>query len=362
MTVLLNRGLPMFACCLAAVALLAGSTTAADTVVLLVDKVYTGAGGNPIDGPIVIVDGKIARVGGGVPGGATVIDHSGSSACAGFVDALTQLGGQGAFDEPARSVTSDVDAFEAFDPFHDAFDRAVQSGVTMVGLSPSSANLIGGRMAVVRTRTDGEEAGAVGEGPLRMALSRSALQATRTPTSRMGAMHMLRAEVSAGLPGSGSIIIEANSADEIRLALQVLKEAGRPVTLLQPTGADRALATLSGSGARAVLGPYRLTTSTRALRTGGVLDAAAIEVAFTANGNGSALRLTAALAVRAGMDGDAALASITSVPASILGVADSGKIQAGKRGDVLIFDGHPLDLGSKLEAVYCAGVAVDLDD
>jgi imidazolonepropionase-like amidohydrolase len=59
----------------------------------------------------------------------------------------------------------------------------------------------------------------------------------------------------------------------------------------------------------------------------------------------------------AGLTRGQALAAITSVPAAIFGLADVGSLEVGKRGDVVIWDGDPLETTSAPVAVLIDGVA-----
>jgi len=66
--------------------------------------------------------------------------------------------------------------------------------------------------------------------------------------------------------------------------------------------------------------------------------------------------LEAAFAMRGGADAQAALESITIVPAQILGVADRvGSLEEGKDADILILDGDPLDYRTFVEKTFVNG-------
>jgi imidazolonepropionase-like amidohydrolase len=66
--------------------------------------------------------------------------------------------------------------------------------------------------------------------------------------------------------------------------------------------------------------------------------------------------LEAAFAMRGGADAQAALESITIVPAQILGVADRvGSLEEGKDADILILDGDPLDYRTFVEKTFING-------
>jgi imidazolonepropionase-like amidohydrolase len=73
------------------------------------------------------------------------------------------------------------------------------------------------------------------------------------------------------------------------------------------------------------------------------------------------LRLSALFLYHRGISQLEALKTITIVPARILGVADSvGSIEEGKHADFVVLDGKPLDLGSRIVAVYVNGREVFL--
>ncbi|MBK8979536.1 MAG: amidohydrolase family protein [Planctomycetes bacterium] len=66
--------------------------------------------------------------------------------------------------------------------------------------------------------------------------------------------------------------------------------------------------------------------------------------------------------VRCGLPADVALAACTRVPAKAAGLdAEVGTLATGKRADLLVFSGDPLDPTSRLVTVYCAGRAVPKD-
>jgi imidazolonepropionase-like amidohydrolase len=52
-----------------------------------------------------------------------------------------------------------------------------------------------------------------------------------------------------------------------------------------------------------------------------------------------------------------ALASITANPARVLGLSDTGTLEVGKRADIVLWDGDPLELTSTPTRVWIDGVA-----
>jgi imidazolonepropionase-like amidohydrolase len=58
-----------------------------------------------------------------------------------------------------------------------------------------------------------------------------------------------------------------------------------------------------------------------------------------------------------GLTWDQAFAAITSGPAEAMGIGgDIGSLRAGRRGDVVIWDGDPLELATAVERVWIDGV------
>jgi imidazolonepropionase-like amidohydrolase len=64
-----------------------------------------------------------------------------------------------------------------------------------------------------------------------------------------------------------------------------------------------------------------------------------------------------------GLDEEAALRAITLAPAEALGVADRvGSLEVGKHATLLLSDGSPLDLASRIEAAWIGGRRLELVD
>ena len=344
-------------------AVLAGSA-AADVVAIEVDAIVAADGSIGAGGYLVIRDGQLIEVGAqAAPAGAWVVRHPGCTACPGFVDPVTALGAAGELDEIAAPFTPELRAGDALEPGHTDYARAARGGVTAVGLAPGDLNIIAGTITVLGT---GDKATALAEGPLKLSLSSSSRLSNRKPTSRMGALAMLRPLVSEGLPGNGALFVDARTPDEVRITLELLGATGRPLVVTRSdgflgNGGEHVAAEFGRSGGSVLVGPYSLTSSQRELQLPAQLAGAGVRVAFRAGGNAGRLRMSASLAVKEGLDPARALAGVTSVPASLLGAGDRiGSLAAGRRADVLVYRGHPLDLSASLEAVYVGGQAMDL--
>ena len=123
--------------------------------------ILTGAGEKVENGTLVISDGKISALGGAdiaAPEGATVIDAAGKFVTPGVIDIHSHLG-----DYPSPSTESTSDGNEATAPNtaqvwaehsvwpQDAgFTRALAGGITSLQILPGSANLFGGRSAILK--------------------------------------------------------------------------------------------------------------------------------------------------------------------------------------------------------------------
>ncbi len=87
--------------------------------------------------------------------------------------------------------------------------------------------------------------------------------------------------------------------------------------------------------------------------------AAGIPIAFSASAAHEP-RLTAALAVNAGMPRDAAWRGLTTTPAQLAGLANTfGRLVPDGPADWVVWDGSPLDLRSKPLRVAVGGQFVD---
>lgn len=122
--------------------------------------ILTGTGERIDNGSILLEGGKITAVGADIaaPEGATVIDAAGKWVTPGIIDIHSHLG-----NYPSPSTDSTSDGNEAVSPDtsyvwtehsvwpQDAgFTRALAGGVTAMQILPGSANLFGGRSAVLK--------------------------------------------------------------------------------------------------------------------------------------------------------------------------------------------------------------------
>ena len=165
--------------------------------------------GEPIDGgTVLIVDGRIAAVGGpGLkpPPGADVVDAAGRWVLPGLVDAHTHLGareeGEGWAGHDTNELTGPIQAhvrvLDAINPADEGFRDAIAGGVLTAGITPGSGNPIGGQTVAVhcwgRTvddmvlRSPAGMKSALGENPKRVLGERRV-----NPSSRLGTAAAIR--------------------------------------------------------------------------------------------------------------------------------------------------------------------------
>jgi imidazolonepropionase-like amidohydrolase len=165
--------------------------------------ILTAAGPVIRNGSVLLRDGRIAEVGAGVsaPADALVIDGAGKYVTPGIIDTHSHIGAGGApgdqgaqtndVNEATAPVTAHVWVEHSVWPQDPQFPRTLAGGVTTIQVLPGSANLVGGRSAILKVvpsrsvqgmKFPGAKYGlkmACGENPKRV-------YAQRGPATRMG--------------------------------------------------------------------------------------------------------------------------------------------------------------------------------
>jgi imidazolonepropionase-like amidohydrolase len=195
----------------------------------------------------------------------------------------------------------------------------------------------------------------------------------RQPTNRMGVIWILRSEfgrakastappsapLREALAGKRPVVCVSRVDHDILSALRLAKEHDLPLTIAGGQEAYKTADALAAAKASVLLG--KLTTAPGAgpegsetvFNAAGLLHDAGVPVALT----GGQLLDQARFAARFGLPADAALASITAVPAKLLGVDKRvGTIAAGLDADLVALTGDPLDLTSAVRWTMCDGV------
>lgn len=330
------------------------------------------------DSAILIRGGKIQFVGDEIPEDAAkrarTIEYAGM-VVPGFINAHSNLDHGNNLAERIDSFTPELLASDAFDPFVEQLLSAARAGVTTVGLSPQSFNTFAGQAAMVQTGKVGRIV--ADSAYLKMSFTQAARDQNRYPTSKMGAADLIRTSfkeatgplgatnaqlrvLSEVAAGSRKVAFHAGTKADIGAALDVAKELSLHPILIGADEAHESLDRLAEVQASVVLSPLRLDSKKHRLDLPARLEERRIPFAFMAERQ-TDLRLSAALAVRHGASRTAVMSALTEGAAKMLGVSDLvGNLFQGKTANLCVFSGDPLDLTSRLLAVYVAGREIPL--
>jgi imidazolonepropionase-like amidohydrolase len=357
-------------------ALLPAATAAAQDLLLKARTVVVAPDTQLKDGALLVRAGKVAYVGAEIPAEARSqarsVDFGEATVTAGLVDAHCWLAQEGDLTEVSSSLTPTLRAAEAFDPYQDELHACAAAGCTSAVFPPSSRNLLGGIAALVKPGRDG---GTIANADLylKASLVGPARDQERPPTSLMGACEMLRSQLQQAkapaigpalqpvhdvLQRSRRLVVHADSLAELDAALEVCREAGVEPILLGAADAGKCLPQIKAARAAILLAPLQLEHLPTRLELPALLEKNGIRFGFAAT-NPETLRLSAALAVRNGLSRRAALDALTRAPAELLDQqARIGSLRSGCDADFAVWSGDPIDLTSRLQAVYVNGVQV----
>ena len=386
---------------------------AAQSVAITNAKLVIGDGSAPIEGGTVIVrDGRVVAAGRSVavPAGTATVDAGGRWVTPGIVAGFTRMG---IVESDGVEETNDTAARGS--PFHAAIDIAPAvnpatssiplnraEGITRAIVAPDTdGSIFAGLGAVIDLGTDRSpitkprafqfmEYGGGGSRrgnsrPAMVAMFRNALAQVkdyvRAPAaySDQGKDALLtRADAAALVPvasGAMPLLVHVERASDM-LALIDLKRDYPALKLVFVGAAEGWLVANQIAAARIPVIASALTdlpasfdqlgatqSNVGRLKAAGVLvgigtinDDEARQARLEKQYAGNLVALTKVPGAT-GLDWNAAFAAISSVPAEAIGMGDEiGSLRAGRRGDVVIWDGDPLELGSAVAAVYIDGV------
>lgn len=335
-----------------------------------------------------------------IPAEYRLIDAKGCYVLPGFIEAHCHMGiteekkGMEGDDcnEAVNPITPSLRAIDAINPMDDAFHNAVRAGITAAMIGPGSSNVVGGQFVVLNNagrciddmilRFPAALKVAFGENPK---VNYSGMG--KSPSTRMAIADLLRKELldakqylKSHKKGDGvklqyeayravfekKIPIKAHvhRADDILTAIRIAKEFDLDMTLDHCSEGHLIAMEIKQSGFPAIVGPdlasrNKIEVQNMAFKTAGVLSKAGVLTAITTDHPVSVIQtlpLCAALAVKEGMEMEAALKAITINAAKICGVDDRiGSLEPGKQADIVIFDRHPFDVFAKTMGVLIRG-------
>lgn len=360
---------------------------------------------------ILVEDGKIKAIGQSleVPEGARIVDAESLSVYPGFVEAHGHIGLDGygiGYEGMDYNELNDIispqmrgiDGVKAMDP---ALPKAAAAGVTCVCVGPGSANVLGGTFTTIKTvgkRVDDMVVRdgvamkcAFGENPKRVyrdkkdssrmttaALLREILfkareymekkEAAGEDISKRPAFDIKLEALLPVLKKEIPLKAHAHATEDIFTALRIAREFDVRITLEHVTEGHLIVEELAKENVPLAVGPTLTSASKFELRnkswtTPGMLAAAGCQVSIITDSPvipQEYLPLCAGLAVQAGMNPFAALQAITINPARHVGIADRvGSLEVGKDADIVITDGCPFEVSTKVKYVFIDGNEVE---
>lgn len=348
-------------------------------------KIYTlGAKGILTNATLLIEDGRIKKIIQGAEWPSVPVkDYSGKTVIPGLVDAHSYVSGYYRLLENTEVITSDLITGAVFDPYSPEVKLALESGITTVNFVPRNENLVGGISSVLKLSTDFSSIPILKKQSfLKISFNGEVISSDRTPTSLMGAEKWLSMEMEAIKTGpeqdrenifqqkglqnlfNGDLppMIAASSLAEINTALEWLDKWGMKGVIVGGEEAHLLGHLLKEQNVPVLLSPILPSYPEKLAKNAAHLMKQGITVAFVSHmpeADPISLRLSALMLYHLGVSQEEALKTITFTPAQILGVADSvGSIEEGKDADFVVLEGEPLDLGSRIVAVYVNGHAV----
>jgi imidazolonepropionase-like amidohydrolase len=410
-------------CGLTAIALCAAFAAApawAQDVTVTNARLVIGDGSAPIEGGTVVVrGGKVVYAGaaGGAPAGGTSIDARGAWVTPGIFATVTTLG---LADVSAVGETNDTSAGGS--PFSAALDASSSinpasqhilvhraAGITRAATSTvPSGSIFAGQGAIIDLDGDTKpvmqarafqmvalgEGGGQRAGGSRVAahvLLRSALREAQALVGRTGIPEtteivkddevlLNRFDAEALVPvvtGAQKLYVEVERAADIRAVLALKADYPKlDLVLVGVTEGWLVANEIAAAGVPVIAegltdlpGSFEQLGATQS--NAGRLARAGVKVAINAatlkdprrlqQVAGNLVALTRVPGA-AGMDWAKAFAAISSVPAEISGMGGkAGVLKAGAFGDVVLWDGDPLEVGSVPAKVFIAGVEQSLE-
>lgn len=350
---------------------------------------------------ILIKDSKIVEIGENIQiDNVEIIDATNKNVYPGLIDAHSHIGimessiGYEGLDlnEGSNPITPELRALDSINPMDEAVSEANEAGVTTVCVPPGSGNVVGGQAVIFKTYgncidemvIDAYVAlkGALGENPKRF--YKDKMINTRMKSAQLMRKLFLETldyqkrrstnpdlpynmQYEAVLPVINREVdfkVHAHRADDILTAIRIAKEFNLKLTLEHCTEGHLIPELVKASNAPALVGPTMTAKSkfelaNRTFKTPGILQKAGVLVAIITDAPfvpQPYLALSAALAIKAGMDEYEALKAITINPAKILHLEDRlGSIKVNKDADIVICDGNIFEASTNVDYTITNG-------
>ena len=385
-----------------ALACIAPPAQAQDLLVRGATVATASARGNVEDADVLVQGGIIRAVGRGLsaPAGVPVVEAKGRTLTPALFGGITEIGieevsGESSTVDSALKIGEqplrpEFDVTLAYNPASVLIPVARLDGIGFTALGAATGGgFVAGQGGVVRFDGSADPIG-----PRALFLRLGAAASELTGQSRAAQWMLLqqmvdeaRGQVAADSPhalltpagrrtlarylsGQGRIVVEVDRAADIR---QLLRWAAREKVKIAIAGGAEAWQLAPELAAAKVpvfvdaLGnlPATFDQIGATLENAARLQRAGVPVAFAqrddASHNARKMRQLAGNAVANGLPWADGLAGLTRIPAEVLGVADQiGSIEPGKRADLVLWEGDPLDVAHYAEQVWLGGRAMPM--
>ncbi|WP_066656419.1 MULTISPECIES: amidohydrolase family protein [unclassified Sphingomonas] len=399
---------------IAAAAMGAAFPASAQTVAVTNARLVIGDGSAPVEGGTVVVrDGRVVAAGAGVavPAGVPVIDAGGRWVTPGLFAGFSRVGivevdGVSETDDSAAGnsvFNAAIDVSSAVNPKTSAITVNRAEGITRAVVAPEArGSIFAGQGAVIDLGADmdavskprafqfmvyGEEGGrrAGGSRPAAIAMLKNILfevrDYARAPASfadRGKDALLTRADAQALVPvvtGQVPLLVHVERASDILVVLDLKREV--PGLKLVLVGANEgwtvarqiaaAKVPVLASALSDLPASFEQLAATQSnigrMQAAGVLvgigminDDEARQARLIKQYAGNLVALTKVPGA-SGLDWGQAFATISSKPAEAIGLGgDYGSLRPGRRGDIVMWDGDPLEIGTAAVRVFIDGI------
>ena len=386
---------------LAALALaVAPAALAAQDVAVRAEVLHTMEGPAISDGVVVIRDGRIAAFGPAastaIPDGIEVL--TAKVATPGLVDARTVVGLAGFMNQPddqdqldsSKPVQPDLRAIDGYNPDEALVDWLRSFGVTTIHTGHGPGAVVSGQTMVAKTWAKTADAAAIVPRAMIAAnLGPNALDREKGPGTRPKQIALLRAALTAAgapAPAKGDtpgaqkldmqvwkdvlarrvpLMVTANRAQDIMSALRLKEEFGIDVVIDGGAESYLLIDELRDAGVTVLLHPTMARhygdMENASFTTAARLREAGIPFALQSGFEGYVPKTRVVLweagwAAANGLAPADALNAITIDAARAIGVSERvGSLKVGKDGDVVLYDGDPLEYASHVTGVVIDG-------
>ncbi len=179
-----------------------------------------------------------------------------------------------------------------------------------------------------------------------------------------------RSELARYLDGNGRIVVRVDRAADIRQLLRWSRKQSLKIAISGGAEAWKLAPQIAAAGVPVFVDPLvnlpgNFDQLGATLENAARLRAAGVKVGFSQSGDAShnarKVRQLAGNAVANGLPWEDGLAGLTRVPAEVLGVADTlGTIAVGRRADLVLWSGDPLDVANTAQQVWLDGRAIPM--